>query len=121
MIRCGPLSIAVVLFAALPAVAEEAPPQGSCELLQRFRIDEARQAVAVDADAFYAVDNTIIAKFDKKTGALVTKTAGETHGPIIHLNSAAVVDGKIYAAHSNYPARPMASSVEIWDAATLRH
>jgi len=122
MIRCGQLSIAVVLFAVLPAVAEEAgPSQGSCELLQRFRIDEARQGVAVDADAFYAVGNAVIAKFDKETGALVAKWAGETHGSIVHLNSAAVVDGKIYAAHSNYPARPMASSVEIWDTATLKH
>lgn len=121
MIRFGQLSIAVAIFAALPAIAEEAPPRGSCELLQRFRIDEARQGVAVDADAFYAVDNTIIAKFDKKTGALVTKWVGETPGSIVHLNSAAVVDGKLYAAHSNYPAKPMTSSVEIWDAATLKH
>jgi hypothetical protein len=121
MIRFGQLSIAVAIFAALPAVAEEPSPQGSCELLQRFQIDEARQAVAVDADAFYAVDNTVIAKFDKKTGALVAKWAGELHGSIVHLNSAVVVDGKIYAAHSNYPAGTMASSVEIWDAATLEH
>lgn len=121
MIRFGPLSIAVALLAALPAIAKEAPPQGSCELLRRFQIDEARQAVAVDADAFYAIDNTIIAKFDKQTGALVTTWAGETHGSIVHLNSATVVDGKLYAAHSNYPARPIASSVEIWDAATLGH
>jgi hypothetical protein len=122
MIRCGQLSIVVVLFAVLPAVAAEAgPSQGSCELLARFRTDEARQGVAVDAGAFYAVDNTTIAKFDKKTGALVAKWAGEMHGSIVHLNSASVVDGKIYAAHSNYPARPMTSSIEIWDAAALKH
>ena len=43
------------------------------------------------------------------------------NGPIIHLDSGVVVDGKLYAAHSNYPAWPMTSSVEIWDAATLKH
>ena len=35
--------------------------------------------------------------------------------------AASVVDGKLYTAHSNYPEWPMASSVEIWDAATLKH
>jgi hypothetical protein len=118
MIRLHQLCFAAVLFAALPALAEEVgPPQGKSELLQRFQIKEARQGVGVDADAFYAVDNSTIAKFDKKTGALITKW----EGPAIHLDSAAVIDGKIYAAHSNYPAWPMTSSIEIWDAATMKH
>ena len=115
------LSLAVILLVAVPALAEDAaPPQGSSELIQRFQINEARQAVAVDAEAFYAVDNTTIAKYDKKTGALIAKWEGKGEGAI-HLDSAAVVDGKLYAAHSNYPAWPMVSSVEIWDAATLKH
>ena len=127
MIRFRRLSFAAIIFAAplfapAPAVAEEAgPPQGSSELLQRFQIKEARQGVGVDADAFYAVDNTIIAKFDKKTGGLIAKWEGDASGSAIHLDSAAVVDGKLYAAHSNYPAWPMTSSIEIWDAATLKH
>jgi hypothetical protein len=127
MIRFRQLSFAVIvfavpLFAPVPAVAEEAgPPVGSSELLQRFQIKEARQGVGVDADAFYAVDNTMIAKFDKKTGALIAKWEGDAGGAAIHLDSAAVVDGKLYAAHSNYPAWPMTSSIEIWDAATLKH
>jgi hypothetical protein len=126
MISIRSLSIAAILFAALPALAERAgaedagPPQGSSELIQRFQIKEARQAVAVDADAFYAVDNTTIAKYDKKTGALLSKWEGKDSGAI-HLDSAAVVDGKLYAAHSNYPDWPMASSIEIFDAATLKH
>jgi hypothetical protein len=115
------LSIAVLLFSALPALAEDAgPPQGSSELLQRFEIKEARQAVGVDAEAFYAVDNTAIAKYDKKTGTLIVKWDGAAAGTI-HLDSAVVVDGKLYAAHSNYPGWPMASSIEVWDAATLKH
>jgi hypothetical protein len=117
-----PLSIVALLLAALPALAGEAgPPLGSSELLQRFAIRQARQAVAVDADAFYAVDNRTIAKFDKKTGAPLLKWEGAKDGPAIHLDSAVVVDGRIYTAHSNYPAWPMVSSVEVWDAKTLRH
>jgi len=126
MMSLRSLTVAAILFAALPALAERAgaedagPPQGSSELLQRYQIREARQAVAVDADAFYAVDNTTIAKYDKKTGTLIAKWDGKDSGAI-HLDSAAVVDGKLYAAHSNYPDWPMASSIEIFDAATLKH
>ena len=127
MIRFRPLFAAAILFTTpfltlAPGVAEDVePPQGSSELLQRFQIKEARQGVGVDTDSFYAVDNTMIAKFDKKTGALIAKWEGDATGAAIHLDSAAVVDGKLYAAHSNYPAWPMTSSVEIWDAATLKH
>ena len=32
-----------------------------------------------------------------------------------------LMDGKIYAAHSNYPDWPMTSSLEIWDAETMKH
>jgi hypothetical protein len=122
MLSMRSLSFAAILLAGVPALAEEAgPPQGSSELIQRFQIKEARQAVAVDADAFYAVDNTAIAKYDKKTGALISKWEGDKDSGAIHLDSAVVVDGKLYAAHSNYPAWPMVSSVEIWDAASLKH
>jgi hypothetical protein len=116
-----PLLLAAVLCTATPALAEDAgPPQGSSELIQRFQIKEARQAVGVDDTAFYAVDNTAIAKYDKKTGQRLAEWDGAGTGAI-HLDSAVVVDGKLYAAHSNYPDWPMASSIEVWDAATLKH
>lgn len=122
MTHLSSIPVAVLLFAALPAVAEEAgPPMGSSELIQRFQIKEARQGVGVDADAFYAVDNSVIAKYDKETGALIAKWEGDADGSAIHLDSATVVDGKLYAAHSNYPAWPMTSSVEVWDAAAMKH
>ena len=41
-------------------------------------------------------------------------------GPVLHLDSALVMDGKIYCAHSNYPEWPMTSSLEIFDAETLQ-
>ena len=123
MVSVRALSLAaILLIATLSARAEEAgPPQGTSELLQRFQVKEARQAVGVDADAFYAVDNTVIAKYDKQTGTLIARWESDAASGAIHLDSAVVVDGKLYAAHSNYPAWPMVSSVEIWDAATLKH
>ncbi len=122
MLSIRSLSLVALLLAAAPALAEDsAPPQGSSELIQRFQIKEARQAVGVDADAFYAVDNTVIAKYDKKTGAPLAKWEGDPASGAIHLDSAAIVDGKLYAAHSNYPAWPMASSIEIFDATSLKH
>jgi hypothetical protein len=116
---------ATLAFAFLAGFAyaddESGPPVGKAELITRMTIKEARQAVAVDADAFYAIDNATIAKFDKKTGAPIAKWQGEKGGPILHLDSGAVLDGKLYTAHSNYPSWPMVSSVEVWDTATLKH
>ncbi len=86
-----------------------------------FPVPEAGQGVAVDARHFYAVDNTTIAKYEKTTGVLVKRWTQEKGGPLVHLDGAMVRDGKIYAAHSNYPQWPMTSSLEIWDAATLEH
>jgi hypothetical protein len=86
-----------------------------------FAIPEANQGVGVDDRYFYAVDNRTIAKYDKKTGQLAGRWQGPKNGPIIHLDSAMLMDGKIYAAHSNYPQWPMTSSLEIWDANTLQH
>ena len=96
-------------------------PTGSSELVSSFTIDEARQAVAVDDKAFYAIDNVTIAKYDKKTGKLIKKWEGDKNGPLLHLDSGVVVEGKLYTAHSNYPKWPMTSSVEIFDAETLEH
>ncbi len=91
------------------------------EQIGEFAIPEANQGVGVDDRYFYAVDNRVIAKYDKKTGKLAGKWQGPKDGPIIHLDSAFVMDGKIYAAHSNWPQWPMTSSLEIFDAETMQH
>lgn len=91
------------------------------EQIGEFAIPEAYQGVGVDDRYFYAVHNRIIAKYDKKTGKLAGKWEGPKDGPIIHLDSAMLMDGKIYAAHSNYPEWPMTSSLEIFDAASMKH
>jgi hypothetical protein len=91
------------------------------EQIGEFAVPEANQGVGVDDRYFYAVDNRMIAKYDKKTGKLAGKWQGPKDGPIVHLDSALVMDGKIYCAHSNYNEWPMTSSLEIWDATTMQH
>jgi hypothetical protein len=64
------------------------------------------------------VDNHTIAKYTKD-GHFVAAWEGPDDGPVLHLDSAAVIDGKIYCSHSNYRYFPMTSSIEVWDAETI--
>jgi hypothetical protein len=83
--------------------------------------DEARQAVAASETHVYAIDNYAIGKYDKASGEKVAQWRGEAGKPLIHLNSGIVLDGMLFCAHSNYPAVPMASSIEMFDPETLEH
>lgn len=111
-------AVAALALLPLPAAAQETIPS---ETIRTFDIPEADQGIGVDADYFYVVDNSLITKYDKATGELVATWEEVDGGPITHLDSAVIVDGLIYAAHSNYPIWPMTSSVEIWDAETMEH
>jgi len=91
------------------------------ETVHTFHCPEARQGVAVDRDHFYAIGSRQIGKYDKKTGERVAHWEEKVDGPIIHLDSGVVVEGKLVCSHSNYPEVPMTSSVEIWDVDTLEH
>jgi hypothetical protein len=110
-------------FAALLFLINAATVMAASGLKQigEFVVPEANQGVGVDDRYFYAVDNQTIAKYEKKTGKLIRKWQGEKNGSIIHLDSAMLLDGKIYCAHSNYSEWPMTSSVEIWNADTMEH
>lgn len=87
--------------------------------LARFKMAEARQGVAVDANHIYVIGTRSIGKYEKDTGNPVAKWEETDDGPIIHLDSGVIIEGSLYCAHSNYPGIPMTSSVEIWNAATL--
>ena len=91
------------------------------EQIGEFIAPEASQGVGVDRRHFYAIDDVAIGKYDKQTGKPAKKWQGPENGPIIHFDSAMIMDGKLYAAHSNFPHWPMTSSVEIFDAETLEH
>lgn len=108
---------ALLFVAGAPAASAAA----ALEQIGEFAVPEANQGIGVDDRYFYAVDNRTIAKYDKKTGKPAGKWEGPKDGPIMHLDSAMVMDGKIFSAHSNYSQWPMTSSLEIWDADTLEH
>ena len=108
-------------IAILVAAATTHAVEPSSRVLQRFDAPEAVQAVAVDDAHFYAIANTVIGKYDKQTGELVTRWKASEQMPLKHMNAGIVIDSKLYCAHSNYPHFPEASSIEIFDAATLEH
>ncbi len=89
--------------------------------IRSYRAQAARQAVAVDRDFFYAIDNRSIEKYSRSGGKLVGRWDAAGTTPIVHLNSGVVVGDRLYAAHSNYPSVPMVSSIEIFDTLTLAH
>ena len=120
MIRFFVPTLLLLTTAAAQPVQPEPEPTPS-ELVRQLKIPEANQGIAVDTEHFYAVDNQTIAKYDKRTGELVNAWEGAEDGPIMHLDSGVVIDGLLYASHSNYPESPMTSSVEVWDVETMAH
>ncbi len=81
----------------------------------RLPSPHATQAAAADEAHLYAISNTTVATYDRQTGELLaTASADGTE----HLNSGFLHNGKIYAAHSNYPATPHESDIRVFDPAT---
>lgn len=89
--------------------------------IRRYLVPQAKQAVAVDKDYFYVINNSSITKHNKENGKLIASWDGTQEGILTHLNSGIVIGGKLYCAHSNYPQEPMASSIEVFDTQTLEH
>lgn len=89
--------------------------------VRRYTAAEAKQGVAVDKDAFYAITNSAIGKYDRKTGRRIAGWKSSSALKLIHLNHGIVHDGKLYCAHSNSPGTPATSSLEIFDTKTLKH
>lgn len=99
--------IALLLLQAAPVV-------------RRIPAEEAHQGVAVDGGHVYAIANSTIGKYEKRTGKRVARWSGDPK-LFPHTNSCAVVKAELVCAASNYPAVPMSSAIEFFDAATLRH
>jgi hypothetical protein len=98
-----------------PAESARAPE------IRRIPAAEANQGVTADERFLYVIDNRVIGKYDRASGARVGGWEGTEGGPIRHLNAGVVREGRLHVAHSNYPAVPMLSSIEVWDTETLRH
>src|SRR3954447_22938823 len=110
-----------ILLPLAVLAAKAAPSSWKSEEVRRFPAAEAVQGVAVDAEHFYAIGNSVIAKYDKKSGKRLAGWECESGKPLIHLDSGVVHNGTISCAHSNYPNLPMVSSIETWDTATMEH
>lgn len=106
-----------------PLVVPDAPPVEPARLQGRtvrsYDAPEADQGVATDGVFFYAIDNTVIAKYRLDTGDLVDRWIGPRGGPVRHVNSCYARRGRLWCANSNYPEIPMASSIEVFDTATM--
>ena len=88
--------------------------------IRRIPAADAEQGVASDGRYLYAISNHAIAKIDPVTGRQVTRWHGDA-ARFPHINSC-VADGKLLVcAASNFPAVPMRSMIERFEAKTLRH
>jgi hypothetical protein len=85
---------------------------------KRYKAPQAKQGVVAGKDYFIVFSNDSIVKYDKDSGKIISVYYTDK---LIHLNSGILKEGKLYCAHSNYPAVPMWSSIEIWDEKTLKH
>jgi hypothetical protein len=88
---------------------------------RRYSVPEATQGVAVDQKNFFAIGNQVVAQYEKTTGERRRVWKASAEYPLVHLNAGVVREGKLYCAHSNFPAYPETSSIEIFDADTLKH
>jgi outer membrane protein assembly factor BamB len=111
---------ALVLALAALGGAAFAQPALKSEVIGRWPAPEANQGVAVDARHFYAVGNSVIAKYDRRTGSKVAEWSGEP-ARFPHINSCAVIGRELICAASNYPAVPHVSSVEVFDPRRMVH
>lgn len=105
---------------ASAVTAQDEVPQLTATLRASFDAIDPDQGIAVDRGYFYAVDNRQITKHDRDSAEPVLQFVGDER-VYQHFDSGVIVDGKLYAAHSNYPDWPMESSIEVFDARTLRH
>jgi hypothetical protein len=110
--------------AGFPKLETWVPPvvqTGTAKQVREYNTPEARQGVAVDVHHVYAIVNTIIGKYDKATGELISRWTSPREGPIRHINSCYAADGKLWCANSNFPEVPMGSSIEVIDTETMQH
>jgi hypothetical protein len=92
-------------------------------VVRRYPAPTARQGVAVDEAFVYAIDNSTLTKYEKRSGERVAEWRGDP-GKFPHINSCAVIAlerSLLVCASSNYPRVPHWSRVEFFDPKTLHH
>ncbi len=117
---CVAKTAAVFVTAAVFAAAASAQEGLTAKTVRRIAAPEADQGAALSKTHVYAVDNSVIARYDLKTGEK-TGVYEDQERLLRHMNSCLVVDEKLICANSNYSQLPMGSSVEIFDPESLDH
>lgn len=105
----------------LIALALQAAPVATATAteLRRIPAPDAGQGVVAGRRWLYALDNNVLAKIDRKTGKQVARWEG-SKARYPHMNSCILHGKQLVCAASNYPAVPMASSIEYFDAESLK-
>ena len=112
----GKFAFAALLIAGTaPGTAAEPQPAVWRET-GTLAAPEAFQAAAADEHHIYAIASAKIAKYDRKTGQRLAESTGDAQ----HLNSGFLWQGKLYAAHSNYPRTPEQSEIKVLDPDSMR-
>ncbi len=123
----GMLVAVVSTYNPLPVTADQPATTPTQEItpvaieLRRDRAEEAFQAVAVDADAWFAINNRTIGRYSHADAQRTHRWEADADSPVKHMNSGLVHDGRLYCANSNWPQAPLVNTVEVLDAATLTH
>ncbi len=99
------------LAAASPCLADDAYVEK-----RALASPHAHQAAAADDRFIYAVSSKAIAKLDRTTGVELAVSTGKAS----HLNSAVLMEGKLYAAHSNFPLKPEQSDIRVLTLDTMK-
>ena len=105
----------------VPDYVAPVPLRLKATTVREYDVPEADQGVAVDRSHFYAVDNTVLAKYEIASGRFVERWIGPRNGLIRHMNSCLTDGARLLCANSNYPLIPMGSSIETFDTAPLGH
>lgn len=114
MFRYQPWSVAFSVLSVLSSSAG-AEPRG-WRTTAEFAAPEAKQAAAADEKFVYVVTNDRVAKYDRVTKQFLVRSSGAAK----HLNSAVVADGRLYLAHSNFPAKPERSEIFALDVESMK-
>ncbi len=92
----------------------------AAESVMRYPAPLAQQAVAVGANAFFAVNDTGMARHARRGGRELARWQSVGRAGVAHLNSCVITrERELLCANSNFPDLPMAGSLEWFDPATL--
>ena len=110
--------VVVLLVESLPGrlAAADGDAEHVWKAVSRTAASEAHQAAAADERHLYAISNSRVAKYDRRSGRRIALSTGDAQ----HLNSGFLWEGRLYCAHSNYPRTPEQSQIKVLDPETMR-